>query len=171
MTPCCFVQRQNGKKNGYCPRQHTVHEDSVGSQEMDTDRWEMKGKNEALLVSLMDSDHHTQYPDCWQLIQASWQHRALRGRWELNNEMGLWVFTVRCSVGHSISMLTFLSRWGMESISQAKGCSFWGALRPHRVGLLWRRGSVWGAAGFGDVSVLVTDLSASSPHLPSATAT
>lgn len=54
-----FCANRERKKKGYCPRQHTVHEDSLGSLEMDTERWEMKEKNEVLLVSLMDSDHHT----------------------------------------------------------------------------------------------------------------
>lgn len=54
-----FCADTEWKKKGYCPRQHTVRKDSLGSQEMDTDRWEMKEKNKALLVSLMDSDHHT----------------------------------------------------------------------------------------------------------------
>lgn len=52
-----FANRE-WKKDGYCFRQHPVHKDSLGSQEMDTDRWWMKEKNKALLVSLMDSDHH-----------------------------------------------------------------------------------------------------------------
>lgn len=53
-----FCANREWKKDGYCPRQHTVHKDNLGSQEMDTDRWWIKEKSEALLVSLMDSDHH-----------------------------------------------------------------------------------------------------------------
>lgn len=93
-----------------------------------------------------------QYPDCWPFVQASWQHRALRGRWEFKNEMVLWALIVRCSMAHSINTLKFLSKWGMEDISRAKGSVFWNAVRHHRVGLLWRRGSMWGDSGFSDVS-------------------
>lgn len=45
-------------------------------------------------------------------------------------------------MGHSMNMLKFLNKWGMEDISQAIGSGFGNALRHHRVGLLWRRGSV-----------------------------
>lgn len=166
-----FCADTEWKKKGYCPRQHTVRKDSLGLQEMDTDRWEMKEKNKDSWSAWWILTTTQQYLDCWQLIQASWQHRALRGRWELKNEVVLWALTVRCTVGHSINMLKFLSKWGMEGIIQAKGFGFWNALRHHREGLLWRRGSVWGDSGFSGASVLVTNLSVSSPHLHRARAT